>query len=286
VLSEYKVRSKQSATQDGAETSGKQKKSKRLPDGQLGVCQPQTQGALLLSSMMLMETPHNCMLLESINSLPVPDLIKMGHHPTSSRVLDAIFESPTVPQRARNKFVLRFLGNFHELVDDRFGSRVGDRIWAGSDPYLKEKIAKSLQPHEQNLAGSQYGKYFVRNMNLLLLKRDPDAWRAQQASKKEAPIPSADGQAKSVSTSASLEQPSTGVPPKTSSKRKREGDDIDRLFDSALGNKQKRSALPGPAEEREEFTNPDVTGLESILGAIKDAPKGDKDRKHKKKKVG
>ena len=73
----------------------------------------------------------------SINSLSVPDLITMTHHPTSSRVLDTIFESPTVPQRTRNKFVLKFLGHFHELVDDRFGSRVGDRMWAGSDPYLK-----------------------------------------------------------------------------------------------------------------------------------------------------
>lgn len=73
----------------------------------------------------------------SINSLSVPSLIKMAHHPTSSRVLDAIFESPTVPQRARNKFVLKLMGYFHELVDDKYGSRVGDRIWAGSDPYLK-----------------------------------------------------------------------------------------------------------------------------------------------------
>jgi len=48
-----------------------------------------------------------------------------------------IFESSTVPQRTRNKFVLRFMGHFHELVDDRIGSRVGDRMWAGSDPYLK-----------------------------------------------------------------------------------------------------------------------------------------------------
>ena len=61
----------------------------------------------------------------------------MAHHPTSSRVLDAIFESPTVPQRTRNKFILKFVGHFHELVDDKFGSRVGDRMWAGSDPYLK-----------------------------------------------------------------------------------------------------------------------------------------------------
>ena len=75
--------------------------------------------------------------VNSINSLSIPDLIAMAHHPTSSRVLDTIFESPTVPYRTRNKFVLKFMGHFHELVDDRIGSRVGDRMWAGSDPYLK-----------------------------------------------------------------------------------------------------------------------------------------------------
>ena len=153
---------------------------------------------------------------------------------------------------------------------------------------LQEKIAKSLQPHEQNLAGSQYGKYFVRNMNLLLLKRDPDAWRAQQSSNRGVPIPSASSQTKTVSVSTSgkpSEQPSAEVTLKLSSKRKRkDGDDIDKLFDSTLGKKQKRSALPPAHEEHTVSTNHDATGLDSILGAIKDAPKGDRDRKHKKKK--
>ena len=150
---------------------------------------------------------------------------------------------------------------------------------------IQEKIAKSLQSHEQNLAGRQYGKYFVRNMNLLLLNRDPEAWRAQQASKKEVPFPSAGGQTKSVPDRLS-EEPSTEVPQNLPPKRKRkEGDDIDKLFDSTVGKKQKRSALPSSRQERKEFTNPDVNGLESILGAIKDAPKGD-DRKYKKKKAG
>lgn len=230
----------------------------------------------------------------------------MAHHPTSSRVFDAVFESPVVPQRARNKFVLKFVGHFHELVDDRFGSRVGDRMWAGSDPYLKvnfypiqgsvlitasmqEKIAKSLQSYEQNLAGSQYGKYFVRNMNLLLLKRDPDAWRAGQVSKKEAPNPSVGEQGESTPISAPeklSELSSKGVPPKLSLKRKaKEGDDIERLFDSTLGKKRKRSALPLVHEERKTLGNPDA-GLGGILGAIKDAPKGEKDKKYRKKKVG
>ena len=127
-------------------------------------------------------------------------------------------------------------------------------------------------------------------MNLLLLKRDPDAWRAQQSSKAATSIPSTNDQIGSTSFSAPdrpSDQPSAGVTPKFSSKRKRKGgDDIDKLFDSALGKKQKRSALPPVLEERTVSTNSDAAGLEGILGAIKDAPKGEKDRKHKKKKAG
>jgi len=151
---------------------------------------------------------------------------------------------------------------------------------------LQEKIARSLQFHEQNLAGSQYGKYFVRNMNLLLLKRDPDAWKAQQSSNRGVSIPSTSSQTKFVSTSGKpLEQPSAEVTPKLSSKRKKKGeDDIDKLFDSTLGKKQKRSALPPAREESAVSTDHNATGLESVLGAIKNAPKGDSDRKYKKKK--
>jgi len=126
-------------------------------------------------------------------------------------------------------------------------------------------------------------------MNLLLLKRDPDAWRAQQSSKGDVSVPSTSSQAKPVSVSVPekpSEQPLAEATPKHPPKRKRkEGDDIDKLFDSALGKKQKRSALPPARDEGTAATNSDAAGLESILGAIKGAPKGDKDRKHKKKKV-
>ena len=126
-------------------------------------------------------------------------------------------------------------------------------------------------------------------MNLLLLKRDPDAWRAQQSSKGAISVPSTRGQTESVSVFAPdgpSEQPKVEATSKLSSKRKRKGgDDIDEVFDSALGKKQKRSALPPAREERAVSTNSDAAGLEGILGAIKDAPKGEKDRKHKKKKA-
>ena len=65
------------------------------------------------------------------------ELLVVAHHPTSSRVLDALLESHTVPLKVKRQFILSFIGNFHLLVDDRIGSRVGDRCWAFADTYLK-----------------------------------------------------------------------------------------------------------------------------------------------------
>jgi nucleolar protein 9 len=69
--------------------------------------------------------------------MSVDDLLTLAHDATSSRVLDALMEAPTVPKMVKRKLILSFVGHFHLLVDDRIGSRVGDRLWAAADPYLK-----------------------------------------------------------------------------------------------------------------------------------------------------
>lgn len=61
----------------------------------------------------------------------------MAHNPISSRIFDAVFESTTVLPKVKRQFVMSFIGHYHLLVDDRIGSRVGDRCWAFCDTYLK-----------------------------------------------------------------------------------------------------------------------------------------------------
>lgn len=77
----------------------------------------------------------------SIVSLPIQDFLALAHNATSSRVLDVVFESPTVPFKAKRGLVSALIGHYHELVDDRIGSRVCDRIWAFADPYLRVRTA-------------------------------------------------------------------------------------------------------------------------------------------------
>ena len=68
---------------------------------------------------------------------PVEELLAWAKHKTSSRVLDMVFESPTVTRKSKRALIMAFIGYYHLLVDDKFGSRVGDRCWDNADPYLK-----------------------------------------------------------------------------------------------------------------------------------------------------
>jgi nucleolar protein 9 len=115
--------------------------------------EPKTQGALLLQSLLHLSAPHHEFVLrrqvyvfirtiigslaQSVHSMPVRQLLEIAYHPTSSRVLDAIFDSPIVSLKAKHKLIMYFIGEFHHLVDDRIGSRIGDRCMLVADPYLK-----------------------------------------------------------------------------------------------------------------------------------------------------
>ena len=63
--------------------------------------------------------------------------LALAHDATSSRVIDAVFESSTMTRKSKRGVIMAYIGQYHLLVDDRIGSRVGDRCWANSDPFLK-----------------------------------------------------------------------------------------------------------------------------------------------------
>lgn len=152
-------------------------------------------------------------------------------------------------------------------------------------------------PHENFLAGSYYGKFFARNLHLTLLRRKPVEWKALQSrSRPGAPyIPSAPTPVK-PSTSAEEEKDK-----KKEKKRKRE-DAIDEIFESQAGGGNRKMKAPKEVSQAESSaptsaaTGPSskakavklVEGddaLASVLGAIRDVPKGTalkEGKRHKK----
>lgn len=280
--------------------------------------------------------------LESLQAIGVDELVQMAYHVTSSRVLDAVLESPTVPHKEKRKFVMTFIGHYHLLVDDRIGSRVGERCWAFADPYLKvrmfcarsllqtysglnvhltqEKIARSVIPYEHALAGSAFGKFFMRPLALHVLQRDPERWKSMQSTPKLPPPAPARTQAPSVDAVAAVVDMSERSPSKSpKGKGKSKGqDEIDALFDATLGKKTKKAGLASTAaqedgateaatgkvkkhregvhdekvvkgkgkskkrKERDEGDDAEDKDLKDVLGAIRAAPKEDKGPKRKR----
>lgn len=248
--------------------------------------------------------------------------IHIAHDASGSRIYDALLESTTVPLKAKRQFVLDFIGHYHELVDDRIGSRVGDRCWASSDTYLKvrrvllvyqhapyssiqkEKVARSLIPFESQLAGSFYGKFFVRNLNLYMLQRRPDEWRNVQTQRRQQALQQQQ-QIKETPSTAPQEVASTStvaaVVESKSRKRSKPSDEIEELFDKTLGKKIKKAALATEETKEVEVSKPAAdaekkskkgkdkdkkkdNSLDAVLGAIKSAPKHDSERPKKKHK--
>ncbi|KII96011.1 hypothetical protein PLICRDRAFT_34962 [Plicaturopsis crispa FD-325 SS-3] len=275
---------------------------RRHATGAADPLEPKTQGAVLLQSLLRLAEPHNQVVTNSLSTLPTPTLLQLAHNSTSSRVLDAVLTSPSVPLKAKRALVTGFIASYHTLVDDRIGSRVADRCWAFADPYLKEKIARSLIPFESFLAGSYYGKFFARGLNLYLLQKRPDEWKALQAQRK-----AASAQATTASTALPhAAVTSTPHTPASSQKRKRPENEIDALFDATLGRRQKKSAIVAaedaedngsklptrtqnlkpekvPSVPTEKTRQGQGDDLSDVLGAIRTAPKGEKREKRRKR---
>ncbi|KAI6128416.1 armadillo-type protein [Pisolithus croceorrhizus] len=255
--------------------------------------EPTIQGALILQSLLKLPEPHCITVVDSIASLPMQDLLALSHHATSSRVLDAVLESPTIPFKAKRRLVMSMIGHYHELVDDRIGSRIGDRFWAFADPYLREKIVRSIMPQEQNLAASYYGKFFARNLNIHLLKRRPDEWRQLQSNSKAtangetaeqtgapAPTPS---QSPSVASLPAVDKEALSPTRRSRKKRDLPADEIDVLFDTALGSKIKKAAV-GHKPVAQGKQVPTDLQIQDVLEAVRAAPSGDDGHPAKRRK--
>ncbi|KZT26897.1 ARM repeat-containing protein [Neolentinus lepideus HHB14362 ss-1] len=250
-----------------------------LPKSEEQAKESKIQGALLLQSMLQLPVPHHELVLDSLRSLPIDELIALAHHPISSRVLDVVLDSPEISPTVKRKFVMSLIGSFHVLVDDRIGSRVADKCWAVADPFLKDKLARSLIPQERLLAASYYGKFFWRNLRLPLLQRKPEEWKVLQAGKPQGVAAGAYIQSKI------REAKNPGA--SDAGKRKRDmqvEDDIDALFQRTLGKRVKRGAFLDADSQPSRKVATDDGSLRDILKAVQLAPKDDK-HKHRKKRT-
>jgi len=231
---------------------------RKLPAAQTSAAS--TQGSILLQSWLTMSPAAHAPVLDSILQLAFPVLQGYSRDPTSSRVLDALLSSPAVTAASRRKFLMSLLGHYHELADDRIGSRVAERCWATADVYLKDKIAQSLVVQQGYLQQSQFGHFFARKVEIPLWQRRREEWKLKKAKEHQEMLDAQKGR-----------QPRPVVPEAAEKKRK-QVDEIDELFALGAGGKGGAGGGGKKARVEEEVrvgNKVAPAGMEEVYKALK-----------------
>jgi nucleolar protein 9 len=176
-------------------------------------------------------------LIDRLIDQETSTLVTYATNPIASRLLDIVLTSPSVPTKFRRRLISTLTPHLEDLLADKIGSRVAERIWESADGYTKEKIAKTLVKSSESIRRSQYGRYLWPKLKLDIMMRRPDQWRAEAigvkhhfAHQKEAAEPAA--------THATLATEGHEQEQMEEDK-KRKKDDIDDLFEGVVDKKKK-----------------------------------------------
>jgi nucleolar protein 9 len=178
----------------------------------------------------------------SLLAVPVDYLVTLARHPMASRLLDCALTLPSIAGKYRRRLILRLLGHYHLLADDRIGSHVVDKAWAAADVYLKEKIAASLLDHLLVLQASRTGHFFARTAQLALFERRPAEWKAKMisAAAPPAPVPASAPEIAVVRSPAVADGAEGKKEKKRRKRREDEPDEVDAIFAAVAGPKRIR----------------------------------------------
>ncbi|CAH7666660.1 armadillo-type protein [Phakopsora pachyrhizi] len=155
---------------------------KDISHSELKLPESNIQGSLVLQSILLQDIPElSSKIVDGLMSLSLGCTIAISRDPIGSRTLDSLINSTTILPSSRRKLMLRLLGNYHILADDRIGSRIAESLWATADIYLKQKIASSLVNQQTFLNRSAFAHFFLKKLYLPLFERQINQWKLKMS---------------------------------------------------------------------------------------------------------
>lgn len=160
---------------------------------------------------------------------PTDTIYAYAIHPIASHFLDLSFTTPSAPLKLRRRIITTLTPHLYDLSQDKIGSRVTEQVWEASDGYTKEKIAKILLPHGQQIKENRYGRHLYPRLQLELLQRRPDLWRTHVIGVKH-----------HFAHQKEAKGPAAGGAVAVGEKRKVQVDEIDELFAAVEGKKSKK----------------------------------------------
>ncbi|KAN0065715.1 Nucleolar protein 9 [Thecaphora frezii] len=127
-------------------------------------------GSLLLQTLARLGAPCNEAVVSSL--LLQSSLVPLACHATASHVLLACLNSGSLAFAQKRKLIQALMPVLPSLVEDKWGSRVADLVWARADGFTKEKLTTSLLTHERRLLSSYYGGFFLKKLHLALFRKN------------------------------------------------------------------------------------------------------------------
>jgi hypothetical protein len=104
-----------------------------------------TQGSFLAQSWLRLPAAHHRFLVDSLLKTTPAALVEIAKSQTTCPVLETALSSPSVTGKDKRALMLKFLGHYHTLADDRNASRAADACWAAADVYLKVRLQSAIE---------------------------------------------------------------------------------------------------------------------------------------------
>jgi len=225
-------------------------------DGSIVGLEVKIQGCLLLQSLaqcpganeVVLQSYVPPLLIAEERSLtdrlidqPTETLLSYSTNPIASRLLDIVLTHPSIPTKFRRRLISTLTPHLEDLLSDKIGSRVAERVWESADGYTKEKIAKILVKSSESIRRSQYGRYLWPKLKLDVMMRRPDQWRAEAIGVKHHFAHQKEAAVKPTSTEVDAEGEVKDTEQPEEEDKKRKTDDIDDLFEGVVDKKKKKS---------------------------------------------
>lgn len=135
-------------------------------------------GSLLAQTMLSVPGSLSQLIVDSLLSLSVADLLHVAKDQTASHVLQASLTSVNADTQFRRKLVQRFYGHVGELASHAIGSHAVDCFWVATQglAFIQEHIAEELLAVEATIRESFVGRAVWRNWKMDLYKRRKLDW--------------------------------------------------------------------------------------------------------------
>jgi nucleolar protein 9 len=124
------------------------------------------------------EDPYK--VTKSLLSLEPKEIVSIANDKSGSHVIDTFLQSQTVAPKHKQQLIERLRGNFADMANDRFGSRIVDYLLGTTEGKMKASLMDELSAKESHLNSTRNGWFVAKKAGLYHYKNRYDDWKEEE----------------------------------------------------------------------------------------------------------